>query len=60
MKENLDCSVPVIQGEDAEKFFRHFSTCFIAVSSHKTYYSEERLLEVRESYTFIQSLLKED
>lgn len=58
-RSNNDNSITVITGDDAKSFFEHFSTCFIAVSKHETIYSEKRVLEVRESYELIQSLVKE-
>lgn len=59
-EENFDFIVPVIQGEDAKRFYKHFTTCFIAVSKHQAVYSENVLVEVKESYELIQSLVKEE
>lgn len=59
-EEDFDFIVPVIKGEDAKRFYKHFTTCFIAVSKHQTVYSERVLVEVKESYELIQSLVKED
>lgn len=59
-EEDLDFIVPVIQGEDAKIFYKHFNTCFIAVSKHQAVHSERVLVEVKESYELIQSLVKED